>query len=204
MDSNPCSLVTGGTGGHFISDPRRNCQEPSKKDEEAKERTPVFQMLSRLIDRLCRYANAVALISIVAMTLLINIEVFGRGLFGFSTLVSEEWPSYMLVYIIFFGLASTFKENAFIQVEILINRLNKRRQELLKSLCILLAIVFIALFDYQLTTFVLSSYLRKLRSISFSETPLFIPQIAMPIGLTLLGLQLIKEGVRSFLSLKRQ
>jgi TRAP-type transport system small permease protein len=160
-------------------------------------------MLSKLIDALAGYANLVAVISLVAMTLLINVEVFSRTLFGVSTLISEEWSSYMLVYIMFLGLAATFRQNAFLRVEIIFVRLRKRHQEVIKMICLLLAIVFVMLFDYQLVAFVLSSYLGGLKSISFSETPLYIPQIAMPIGLSLLGLQLVKDGVQSVVALRR-
>jgi len=159
----------------------------------------LIQILPRLIDNLARYANYVAVTSLVAMTLLICVEVFSRTLFGVSTLVGEEWPSYMLVAVVFLGLATTYKENAFIIVEIVFARLSKSHQKALRFVCILLAILFVALFDYQLITFVVSSYFKGSKSISFSETPLFIPQAAMPIGMTLLGLQLIKDAVLTYL-----
>lgn len=133
------------------------------------------------------------------MTLLISVEVFSRTLLGFSTLVGEEWPSYMLVAIVFLGLAATYKANAFIIVEIVFARLRNSQQKAIRFICILLAIVFVALFDYQLISFVVSSYFKGSKSISFSETPLFIPQAAMPIGITLLGLQLIKDAVLTYL-----
>jgi TRAP-type C4-dicarboxylate transport system permease small subunit len=144
----------------------------------------------------------VALVSLVAMTLLVSAEVFSRKFLGVSTLVGEEWPSYMLVYVVFLGLASAYKDNAFISVEIFYRRLSENHQKILRFVCLLLAIVFVLLFDYQLISFVASSYFKSSKSISFSETPLFIPQVAMPIGVTLLGLQLLKDAVLAFLSLK--
>jgi TRAP-type C4-dicarboxylate transport system permease small subunit len=160
-------------------------------------------MLSKLIDALAGYANVVAVISLVAMTLLINVEVFSRTLFNVSTLISEEWSSYMLVYVMFLGLAVTFRQNAFLRVEIIFLRLRKRHQDVVRLIYLLLAVIFVILFDYQLVAFVLSSYLGGLKSISFSETPLYIPQIAMPIGLTLLGLQLLRDGIQSVIDLRR-
>jgi TRAP-type transport system small permease protein len=163
----------------------------------------MIRILSKVIDALARYANHIAVISLVAMALLINVEVFCRTLFSVSTLVSEEWSSYMLVYVMFLGLAATFRQNAFLRVDIIFLRLRNRHQQVVKLICLLLAIIFVVLFDYQLVAFVLSSYLGGLKSISFSETPLYIPQIAMPIGLTLLGLQLIREGIQSVIALRR-
>ena len=162
----------------------------------------VLRILFRWVDCATLYSNYMAIVSIVLMSLLILIEVICRRFLGFSTLISEEWTSYLQVYLIFFGLAHTFKLNAFIQVELMITRLSKNVQEGLKFICIILAFIFIIIFDYELIIFVLSSYQKNLRSISFSETPLIIPQIAMPIGVSLLGLQLVKEGINSLLTSK--
>lgn len=129
------------------------------------------------------------------MTLLVSTEVISRTFFGVSTLVGEEWTSYMLVYVVFLGLASAYKDNAFITVEIFYVRLSENHQKTLRFVCLLLAIVFVILFDYQLISFVASSYFKGTKSTGFSETPLFIPQVAMPIGVTLLGLQLIKDAL---------
>lgn len=164
---------------------------------------PLFRMLSKLIDVLAAYANLIAVVSLVAMTLLINIEVFSRTLFGVSTLISEEWSSYMLVYMVFLGLAATYRQDALLRVDVIFMRLRQKHQELVRFICLLLAIVFVILFDYQLTTFVLSSYFSGLKSISFSETPLYIPQIAMPIGLALLGLQLLRDSIQSIIALRQ-
>ena len=161
-----------------------------------------IRLLLGFVDDLARYANYIAITSLIAMTLLINVEVFSRTMFNVSTLVGEEWPAYMLVYIVFLGMANTFRENAFINVTIFSARLRTRQQMILRCICIVFAIIFVLLFDYQLITFVRVSYTSGLKSISFSETPLFIPQIAMPIGITLLGLQLVKDGIKSFISLK--
>ena len=157
----------------------------------------LIRALPGIIDGLARYANFLALVSLVAMTLLINVEVFSRTIFGVSTLVGEEWPAYLLVCIVFFGMANTFRKDGFISVEIVSGRLRRKHQVMLKCLCIALAVIFVVLFDYQLITFVVSSYTSGLKSISYSETPLFIPQLAMPVGVTLIGLQLIKTGIES-------
>jgi TRAP-type C4-dicarboxylate transport system permease small subunit len=163
----------------------------------------VTRLLSGFNDCLARFANGVAILSLVAMTLLIVVEVFSRTLLGASTLVGEEWPSYLLVYLVFFGMVYTFKDNGFIRVEILFGRSSQHQQDVLTCISLVLATGFAALFDYQLITFVLSSYLENIKSISFSETPLVIPQIAMPIGMTLLTLQLLQHGIQSFVALIR-
>ncbi len=156
----------------------------------------------RWLDRLILYSNFIAMFSIGLMSILIIIEVVGRLFLNFSTLISEEWSSYLLIYLIFFGLANAFKLNGFITVDIVYNQFSQRVRDRLRFYSIILALIFIVIFDYELITFVISTYQKHLKSISFSETPLIIPQIAMPIGTTLLGLQLLREIIGKILSSK--
>ncbi len=160
----------------------------------------VLRTLFRWVDRLSAYSNFIAMVSMGLMSVLIIVEIAGRLFFNFSTLISEEWSSYLLIYLIFFGLANAFKVNAFITVDIAYNRFSQKIREQLRFCSIILALIFIAIFDYELITFVVSTYQKHLKSISFSETPLIIPQIAMPIGMTLLGLQLLRESIVKILS----
>ncbi len=159
-----------------------------------------LRILLGWLDRLSIFSNFIAMVSIGLMSILIIVEVAGRLFFNFSTLISEEWSSYLLIYLIFFGIANTFRSNAFITVDIIYNHLSQRVREKLRFYSIILAFLFVFILDYELITFVLSSYKKHLKSISFSETPLVIPQIAMPIGASLLGLQLLKDLIERILS----
>ena len=160
------------------------------------------RLLFRGLDRLNHYFNVLAMVSLGVMSALIIVEVFVRLFFNASTLISEEWSGYLLIYLVFFGLAHAFKSDAFITVDIVYNRLSQMVREKVRLCCILLALIFIVIFEYELVIFVLSTYQKHLRSVSFSETPLVIPQIAMPIGIALLGLQLLKEFIARILSWK--
>jgi len=144
-------------------------------------------------DRLVNLSNLFAMVSIGLMSLLIIVEVAARLFLNASTLISEEWSGYLLVYLGFLGLANAFKLNSFLTVEIIFDRLSHDVRKKLKICSMILAIIFLVILDYELITFVLSSYQKNLKSISYSETPLVIPQIAMPIGISLLSLQLLKE-----------
>ncbi len=162
----------------------------------------LLRLFLRWLDRSTHYSNFLAMVSIGLMSVLIIVEVFIRLVLNSSTLISEEWSSYLLIYLIFFGLANAFKSNAFITVDIAYNQLSQRVREKLRFYSIILALIFIVILDYEVITFVISTYQKHLRSISFSETPLVIPQIAMPIGITLLGLQLLREFIGKILSSK--
>ena len=162
----------------------------------------LLRLFLRWLDRSTQYSNFLAMVSIGLMSVLIIVEVFMRLVLNSSTLISEEWSSYLLIYLIFLGLANAFKSNAFITVDIAYNQLSQTVREKLRFYSIILALIFIVILDYEVITFVISTYQKHLRSISYSETPLVIPQIAMPIGITLLGLQLFREFIGKILSSK--
>jgi TRAP-type transport system small permease protein len=140
-------------------------------------------------------------IATVVMALFMTFEVAVRQFFGFSTMVADEWPSYLLVFCTFFGLAYTMETKGFLQVEFLLGVLSGKTHRILHSFLILLALAYCVLLDYHLISYVCASYAKGIVSISISQTPLYIPQVFMPIGMTFLVLELMKEWVLSLMEL---
>ena len=140
-------------------------------------------------------------IATVVMALFMMFEVVVRQFFGFSTMVADEWPSYLLVFCTFFGLAYTMETKGFLQVEFLLGVLSGKTQRLLHAFLILLALAYSVLLDYHLISYVYASYSKGIVSISISQTPLYIPQVFMPIGMTFLVLELMKEWIHSLIEL---
>ena len=134
---------------------------------------------------------------IFVMALLITTEIVGRHLFGFSILVVDEWSGYLLVMVTFLGLAYTMKTNGFLQIEFLLNRLRPKQRRIFHIFLISVAFFYSILIDHKLITYTWSSYATGLVSVSISQTPLFIPQLFMPLGMTLLALELLRQGVLS-------
>jgi TRAP-type C4-dicarboxylate transport system permease small subunit len=135
---------------------------------------------------------------ILIMALIITLEVIGRYFLGFSLLVTDEWSGYLMVAVTFLGLAYTMRERGFLRMELLIKRLSPQKRNFLNIILILVALTYSVLIDYKLFLFAWSSYTRGYSSISISQTPLYIPQIFMSLGMTLLVLELFREGLQSF------
>ena len=72
-------------------------------------------------------------IAIMIMIFLITLEVVGRKLFGFSTLVSDEFSGYLLVVITFMGAAYTLKTKGFTRMEVIYNRFQRQGDGFLMS-----------------------------------------------------------------------
>lgn len=158
-------------------------------------------MILNLIERLSTAGMYVSGIGVFIMSILITIEILGRYFFGFSLLVVDEWSGYLLVMVTFLGLAYTMQTRGFLQIEFLLNRLSRRKRHLFSLFLILLALIYSLIIGWKLILYTWSNYSAGTVSVSISQTPLYIPQLFMPLGVALLILQLINEAVRSILSL---
>jgi TRAP-type C4-dicarboxylate transport system permease small subunit len=127
------------------------------------------------------------------MIFLVTLEVVGRRLFGFSTLVSDEFSGYLLVVITFMGAAYTLKTNGFTRMEVIYNRFAGVGRRVFNILFNLVALIFLVVADYWIWVYTLSSYRSETKSISIVQTPLFIPQSFMGLGVTLLLFEVMLE-----------
>jgi TRAP-type C4-dicarboxylate transport system permease small subunit len=71
----------------------------------------------------------------------------------------------------------------------------------LKSALLFLALIYSILLDCYLIHYTFASYSREIVSTSLSQTPLYIPQLVMPIGMTLFVFELIKEWIYTLFNL---
>ena len=119
---------------------------------------------------------------IVAMALLITAEVVSRELFDYSLQVTHEIAGYLLVAVAFLSIGVSLHDRALFRVEILFGRLPKRGQDILQLVFDLLALGFGLLLEYHLIQLVLSSYSRGFKEATILATPLYLPQLVMPVG----------------------
>jgi TRAP-type mannitol/chloroaromatic compound transport system permease small subunit len=132
-------------------------------------------------------------LAVFFMVFLITLEVAGRKLFGFSTLVADEFSGYLLVVTTFMGGAYTLKTKGFTRMETIYNRFRGGSRWMIDLVFNLVSLVLIIIVDYWLWVHILSSYRSGLTSISIFQTPLYIPQLFMGIGVTFLLFQVVLE-----------
>ena len=161
-----------------------------------------------LVDRAMRWlANLglwVAGFAVLSMVFLITVEVAGRKLFGFSTLVADEFSGYLLVVTTFMGGAYTLKMKGFTRMEAVYSHLKGTARWMVDLAFNLVSLVFLMIIDYWLWVHILSSYRSGFTSISIFQTPLYIPQLFMGIGVALLVIQVVLEIASLFLVLRRR
>jgi TRAP-type C4-dicarboxylate transport system permease small subunit len=141
--------------------------------------------------RLLRLNMAWCELLVLAMMLVIAVDVFTRAAFGYSWQMSEEIAGYLLVALVFCSLSIAARDGAMLRVDFLFVRLAPRVQQLLDRAYAVLGLAFVGLWTYQLGRLVWSSYTREMVSNSAYPVPLWIPQVAMPVGAALLFVALV-------------
>ncbi len=132
-------------------------------------------------------------IAVLLMTLLITVEVIGRRVLNFTTLIADEFSGYLLVVITFMGAAYTLKSGGFTRMELVYNQFKSRGHWMLDFFFNLVSLAFLIILDYWLWDHIISNYRSSMASISILQTPLYIPKLFMGVGATLLLFQVILE-----------
>jgi TRAP-type C4-dicarboxylate transport system permease small subunit len=151
--------------------------------------------LSAGLDVAQRIALVVGALMIVAMMALMNVEIFARTGFGFSTQIADEFVGYFFTVSTMLCFLPALREGRFLMVESVVRRLPWRMQAVLHVLAALIGAgvsLILASSTYQLAA---TSFAFGTVSLQAFQTPLFIPQSVMPIGFVLLALAFTEKGL---------
>jgi TRAP-type C4-dicarboxylate transport system permease small subunit len=140
--------------------------------------------LIHLFDRLQTLGAWIASLLTVALTLLILTEIVLRSFWDRSTMIADEYSGYLYLALIFFALGYTFREGGHIRIALLTSQLNakfQRRIDIFAGLTLLGVLLFIG---YRSVRMVVDAYQFEMVSETVSETPIWLTQLSMPIGLS--------------------
>ncbi len=121
---------------------------------------------------------------------LILVEIAVRTGWDSSTQIASEYSGYFMVAMVLLGFAETFRSGAFIRIQLLMPRLPKAAQRLTE---IAMALISLGITLYALRyslDMAWESFRLDMRADTMAETPFWMPQAAVPLGLALLALQL--------------
>ena len=157
--------------------------------------------LSRLSDVLGWTINTSALGAagiVVILMGLVTADVTGRYLFNAPVPMTYEVGAFMLVFIVFMGLAYSQRQRAHIRVEFLTLRLPPKARGVLDLLAYTLGVAMYGAIFYQGFTwayhgFQIGEYVAGLVNI-----PKWPSMFAVPFGAMLLGLQFLSDWIKRF------
>ncbi len=150
------------------------------------------------MDRICKWieglCNAGAFFSAIFMALiviLIMVEIILRAGFNASTLVAAEFSGYFLVVVVVLGFGYTLQHKAHIRITLVWDRLSARWKKIFDVIVASTSLIITLYALIYSVRMVYDTYSLGMREDSLVETPLWIPQAVIPVGLLMLFLQLV-------------
>jgi TRAP-type C4-dicarboxylate transport system permease small subunit len=136
--------------------------------------------------RLARSASTLAGVAVLAIVALITYDVAMRFFFEEPQLFVDEVASFLELFVIFGGLAYTFRTGGHVRVDLVTGRLPGRTRAWLRVTGLVLGVVFLAVVIWTTAQSALTAY-RYGRVSAVMLYPLWAPMALIPLGLALLA-----------------
>lgn len=152
---------------------------------------------NRQMDKMANIGMRVSIGCLFLMVILINVEVVGRYFLNFSTLIADEYSAYLFVGCSFLGFAYTFRKGDFPRVNTLTGRLTPRYVKYFRFGACIIGFLFSITLTYETGKRSYVSYLYHSKSLQPSMTPLFIPQLMLPIGMASMAIIFLNDAIQA-------
>lgn len=136
--------------------------------------------------RLARSASTLAGVAVLAIVALITYDVAMRFFFEEPQLFVDEVASFLELFVIFGGLAYTFRTGGHVRVDLVTGRLPGRTRTWLRVTGLVLGVVFLAVVIWTTAQSALTAS-RYGRVSAVMLYPLWAPMALIPLGLALLA-----------------
>jgi TRAP-type C4-dicarboxylate transport system permease small subunit len=140
---------------------------------------------------------------LLASIVLIAAEAMARNLFGTSLQITDETCGYLLVAVTFLSMPVAEAHGAFHRVELVQARLTFSARLVSQLVFDTISLVASALVTWQLYRLVYNSWRAEDVAPTPLQTPLWLPQSAMAIGMALLCYALLRTMVTKMKRLRR-
>ncbi|MCK1433411.1 TRAP transporter small permease [Bradyrhizobium sp. 87] len=148
-------------------------------------------------------SEAICALFLMAMIILIGAEAIARNLFATSLQITDEIGGYLLVAMTFLSMSVAEAHGAFHRVELVQARLGQSARLASQIVFDLMSLVASASITWQLTRLVMNSWRAEDVAPTPLQTPLWMPQTTMAIGMFLLCLALLRTILTKARRLRR-
>ena len=135
---------------------------------------------------------------LVALVTLVCLEALLRGGFNYSLGFAEELTGYGVVFMTFFGAALSLRGASMFQVHFLLDQWPEGTRRWLIRVFVLVALVICVILAWKTKDLTLSSFSRGKFAPTVLRTPLWIPQLILPLGFSVLALFLVEQMLLTF------
>jgi len=139
----------------------------------------------RLCERLQTLGAYLASALLLILTGLILAEIVMRSFFDRSTMIADEYSGYLYLAMVFIALGYTFRENGHIRITLLSSRFSERGQRRIDIFAATILLGLLGFILYYSVRMVLDAYRFEMVSETVSETPIWLTQLPIPIGIAL-------------------
>lgn len=150
--------------------------------------TRISGNIRKIIDSLTLFGAVIGGLFTGIMTLIVGYAVVGRYILNRPIGWSEEMAMYLVVWAVFLGAAYALKEEAHIGVDIVISRIKPPWKKVVLIFHYLVGLLFFSILFFKGIQMVSLSVKMGALSIAI-DFPLYIPQLAVPVGAAMLFLQ---------------
>ena len=151
-----------------------------------------IEIYGKILDAVTKIVAVIAGILILMPALMVFYEVVMRGLFNAPTEWSIELSVYCVLIAGFLGMSVTYAAGKHIHVDIVVGSLSPRTRCFIEVFTTCVGIFFCAVFVMESFDMAILSLEMDNTSPSTLRTPMWIPQMALPIGMGLLLLQSVR------------
>lgn len=158
---------------------------------------------SRLFDRISLGLVDFSGVLLALVVLLVNIEIGLRYFFGHSLLITDEYTGYFFVWMSLLGFGYALQNGQLLHVDAFVGRLRGRPRHGCELVGALAGLAVAAVSTYACSLVFLSSWEFGTRSIQPFASPLWVPQLVLPLStgwLSVLYLRLAVLRARSLFS----
>jgi TRAP-type C4-dicarboxylate transport system permease small subunit len=152
--------------------------------------------LAAVGERIADAAGVLAGAATLVLTAMVTGGVVARRVLNAPLLFVEEVSGYLVLAIVFLGLAYTLKDGGHIRVDIVLGRLTGGVRRATQAACLVAALVWAGFVVAGTWRLVEEYYTQRVLSFAYLQTPLWIPGTAMVAGAVLLALQVLALFLR--------
>lgn len=143
----------------------------------------MIHLLEKFSNGLSRVGALISSICFIVLVVLIMTEIIGRSFFDYSTLLADEYSGYLYLATVFFGLGFTLNQEGHIRINLLTSRFSQNTQRYMDVFAGFMATGVMVFALYYSWLFMIDSKEMGMLSENVSETPLYLTQIPIVVGL---------------------
>jgi|Deesub1362B_J571_1020462.scaffolds.fasta_scaffold00130_52 TRAP-type C4-dicarboxylate transport system permease small subunit len=136
--------------------------------------------------------------SLFLASLLVTISVFLRYLFSYSIGEFVEITGYLIIWSTFFGASHLLYKNGHLTIDVLLIRVSERKKLVLQTFAYTCGTFFTLLLTFYGLVLVIQSIQLDVRSISALRTPMWIPQMVIPLGGSIMFIRFLQKALSHF------